>query len=718
MEKKSRRKIFQSKITWTTLPWSEVESFLTLKQNCVFKAAKRKDFYHRQKLNSSFRRDIRCNLLTIRRYSERKRPTLIFQKIIQQPNSHFNSLLFDFLKFKTLSSSQKFKLAKILFENKYFFLHGNFLSSFLNSFNRSLFVERKYKNIYEKEKFLSIYLKKLFEIFPTQKSFQAFQFYWILQLAMEERFHYNFEPELESLLEPNLSFIKSFVTFEQKRLQYQPLHCLKNLIESWFLFSSSKCKHASFKPTKNSYFNEHLFLKGSFRFTKSSLFRKKLERWEYLTITALKEMTLYGLERVRGFFFDILVERKAFKKSETDCLQSFFFSGLDLDIKKWEQSKEILSLKLRGFQKKSKVFEEKLEEKLEVICNPSGESWKGFAGKRFPRYSLSSKGKTVRKVKEKSFGNKYYPLADNTFPLYQRRSSFAFNSLGCIKNVQKTNPWSECKEIGTVSMTREQRKDQPYGLLPKEIGNRRNGEKERNLLQPTSFFLLGSEQEFLLFHNTEKSITSSLKFLKDWILISRTNICFNSLQVSNLKTGIQFQNHSILNSKNMFFCKTKQHKLEILPSKSYQTRFFEYIKKVLIVSRGKSSKFLIRSLSLVLFFWAYSIFFAGHMTLIRKIFRKLDSLLLFQILRWARRNHPNWSGQKIANKYFPRGKVWNYNRKTKKDNWVFSDISKTLYFLPKLSWFDRNDFCQDIHPQILFNGVFQNRKVLNKYLFI
>ncbi len=638
-----------TKTNWNTIPWSEAEFVLTFNQNCVFKAALRKDFYNRKKLNSFFQKDVRCNLLTIRKYSERKRPTLMFQKTISRPNSHFNSFFFEFLKFKTLSSSQKFKLASILSENSYFaegFFQANFLSSFFHSLN-DLFLQRKYpqssgKKIYEREKVFSFYLKRLFKVFPTQASLQAFQFYWILLLAREERFQYIFEPESESLVEPNL---KSPILSDGSRLEYQPLQSLKNFIESSFFqfFSSAKEKanvdalrfksfyekrNSSLKQKKNLHLNKHFFLKGSFNSNKISRFKKKLERFQFL----FKEMTLYSLERVRGFFFDIFSERKACKKPETSFLQPFFLSGLDLDIKKLEQSKKIFSLKSRD----------------------------KFLNKK--NYSLTEYSKVFR-AKLEFVGS---PLNENLkrFQIYPQTS---------------------------------------------------------NRLLASSFLLLGSEQEFLLFHETEKSFTNCLKFVKNWILISFANLSLNSLDLSNLKTGIQFQNHSVTFAvtKTISFYPTfsnlaKDDKLEILPSKSYQNRFLQYVKKILILSRGKSSIFLIRYLRFILFFWGYSIFFAGEMTSIRKIFRKIDSLLLFQIFKWARRNHPNWSRQKVVNRYFPSGNVWNYKRKIKRENWVFSDSSIqpiTCQFLPKLSWLNRDDFCQNPSPQILFTGVFQSRKV-------
>lgn len=553
--------ISQTKKSWSTLPWSEVEFFVTLNQNYLFKAAKRKDLFHREKINLNLKRDVRCNLLSIRRYSERKRPTLMFQKITQPTNSHFNFLLCEFLKFKALSSSQKLKLVKILSKNKNLFLQANFLPP----------VKIKRETT----------LLKILNIFPTQKSFQAFQFYWILLLGTEERFQYVFQPEAESLVEPNLFLTKSVLPFDQKRLQYQPLQCLTNFIKSSALGFHCKTFSKSKSPS------EHLFLLGHFE---SEKFFKYSQGWKF----ANQKLTVFGLQRVLGFFFEILVERKSFNKSQPGLLQSFFLSGLDFDIKKWEQSKKIFSLELQTL-----------------------------------------------------------------VPIYKIKK----------QEVKKNKPLRFRSDI---------------------------------------FFLLDSEQEFLLFQEREKNLTNSLKFLKDWVFTSFANVSFNSLHLSNLKAGINFQNHSILSVKNTSL---------ILPSKSYQKRFFKHIKKIFHVSRGKSSKFLIGWIKLVLFFWGYSIFFCGDITPIRKIFRKVDSLLLFHIFRWARRNHPNWSGQKIANKYFPRGKVWHYKRKRKKGNWVFSDFSDRSFYIPKLSWLDRNDFSQDSSPQILFTGVFQSRKIWSKCLF-
>jgi hypothetical protein len=508
----------------------------------------------------------------------------MFQKITQPTDSHFNFFLCEFLKFKALSSSQKLKLVKILSENRNLFRQANFLPP-----------------VKIKRETTLLKIKRLFEVFPTQKSFQAFQFYWILLLAREERFQYIFQPEAESLVEPNLSLTNSLfpslpysVGFGQKRLHYQPLQCFTNFIKS-SVRSTRISKSKS--PSKN------VFLLGHFE---SEKFFKYSQAWIFAN---QKPLTVFGLQRVLGFFFEILVERKSFNKPKARLLQSFFLSGLDFDIKKWEQSKKIFSLGLQTLVPKSK-------------------------------------GKIFSKL--------------------------------CLK---KEKAWEQ-----------EVNLNKPLKL------------KSRSEI----FFLLGFEQEFLLFQEREKKLINSLKFLRDWLCTSFADVSLNSLHLSNLKTGINFQNHSILSLKNTSI---------ILPSKSYQERFFKHIKKIFHASRGKSSKFLIGWIKLVLFFWGYSIFFYGDITPIRKIFRKVDSLLLFHVFRWARRNHPNWSGQRIANKYFPRGKVWYYKRKTKKANWVFSDFNNRSFYIPKLSWLDRNDFFQDSSPQILFNGVFQYRKIWNKSLF-
>jgi hypothetical protein len=639
MEKANQRQIFQTKKNWSTLPWSEAEYFLSLNQNCVFKTAKRKDFFHREKLHSWFQKDVRYDLLSIKRYSDRKRPTLIFQKIIHRPSSHFNSLFFEFLKFKTLSSSQKFKLAKIISNNSFFekrFFQTNSLLSLLESFfleGNDLFPQKTYK----REKMFFFYLKRLFEVFPTQGSFQAFQFYWILFLSMEEKSQYFFGPESESFVEPNVYLPRSLSASQQSRLEYQPLHCLKNFIESSFFRShkvnllkkiSSKFsftaenKSSSLSQTKKFYPNEPLFLMGSLNSKKFSLFEEKLGTLNFLfpffqtnSLNLFGKITFYGLERLRGLFFDILSERKDFKQ-KTGLLQLFFLSGLDFDIKKWEQSKKTLSSSMK-------------------------------------------------------------------------RQKSSFHCLEQMKNGGEKTPFSG-KSL------------------------RKNEKKEKVRRPAGSFFLLGSEKEFILFNESEKNLVNSFKFIKDWIFLSFANISINFLHLSNLKTGIEFQNHSLKRMKSFYLAIStfsKKETLEIVPSKSYQNRFLEYIKKILIISRGKSSVFLIRSLSLLLFFWRYSIFFNGDMSSIRKIFRKIDSFLFFQLLRWARRNHPNWSRQKIVSRYFPKGKVWNYKRKAKKENWVFSESDEkgTPLFLRKLSWLERKDFLRPPFPQIIFTGVFHKK---------
>jgi hypothetical protein len=655
MRNKTKKHFLKKKKIWNTLPWSEAESALSFYQSCVFKATKTKDNFHRKKLNCSLTRDIRLDLFLIRKHSERKRPTLIFKKTLFQKNSSFESFFFEFLKFRNLSSSQRFKLGTILSENSFFakgFIQQKFFSSSLDCslfqdiefvFQKSFLKNKRLseKSFSEKEKFFSFILKKFFEIFPTRRSFQAFQFYWILLLSMEERFQYLFEPESEDLVEPNLRLIKSQVlqtkSFEQRRSGLQPLQFLKYFFETgyplFFPRETPSLNKESFQPvlenqpvlekigffstkrneTSKSFHStdckKHPFVIGSFQ-SRICVPSKKKKEWfqnssflfQNIIFNLSKDLTLYGLKRIRAFLFENEKQKRFF-------FHPFFFFGLDFDIKKWENSKQLQA-------------------------------------NTFSREENS--------------------------PLFHEKKS-----------------------------------------------------------QSSCFLLFGSEQDFLLFHWNKKRLVKALKFLRDWIESSFLNIGYHSIYLSDLKKGIQFQNHFILLKKRIqriqakppygkIFASFQNQTLEIFPAKSYQKRFLEDMKSILLVCRGKSSKFLILSLNSLISVWSHSIFCPGNKSLIRKIFREMDSIVLFHLFRWAQRTHPNWSKKKIVERYFPREKIWSYDKIKRSQNWVFCDpftslnIKEPSLFLHKLSWLRRKNLNTQLSSEILFSGIFHQKKICKK----
>lgn len=586
MLKNTKLKIKEKKIYWNSLPWSETEYTLTSFQSCVFKTAQKKDTFSRKKLNFLIPKHAGWNLLALRKNSERKRSSLIFKKFLSKENSYLNVFFLEFLKFKKFQSSQRFKLAKIITKNPIFskdlvqadlicyFLNSILLSENLlvfqalyNALNKSYSKKRYGQGLTGKEKIFSFFLKKLFKIFPNQKTFQAFQFYWILLLAKEEKVRFILQPEAQVLMEPNLLALRppSFLnkSNQEDLVKHESLFCFQSFL------NSNSCKAIND-------LNQHPFLSGAFQ---SISLKILLRKWHWfriflflrktITCNLVNHLSFRGFMRVRGSFINFFVKKKRFHFLKILCLQPFLLLGLDLDIKKWQQSKFLLNPEMTSL------------------------------GKSFPT---------------------------------------------------------------------------------------------------TCFFLATFEKRFLFFHYNGKFLSHVLNFAKDWLFFSFSHISFQFLFLTNLNKGLEIQNH----------CIKKKAIFDILPSKAYQKQFLESIKKICIQCRGKSSKFLIVSLISIFSSWQHEIFYNGHITSIKKIFRKIDSFLHFKLFRWARRSHPNWGRQKIVKRYFPKGGIWNCAMKKKVDNWVFCDTFNLLrpIFLKKLSWFYRKNFQKIFLLEFLFSGFF------------
>jgi hypothetical protein len=267
--------------------------------------------------------------------------------------------------------------------------------------------------------------------------------------------------------------------------------------------------------------------------------------------------------------------------------------------------------------------------------------------------------------------------------------------------------------------SKKENDDERFSAIEKSE-NARHGPEWKKL------FFLVEKKEFLCFFFPKTCFFPLESFLRSWFSKSlflqskKTELFF----YSKLTKGFEFQNHVIRavlnfqprcknrtvfqkpNSKNEIQALPKRkgvfpsekerkefrYKLEVFPSKDSRKKLFDRVRQILFRKKGNSAKSLILSLGPMLMCWSLSVFYMGNRSMIKKSLRRMDSILHFQLLRWVYHIHPNWSRQKIVEKYFPLGKTWLFQNAQHKENWVFSDSfptksnEKHLIFLFRFSW--------------------------------
>lgn len=668
---------------WNSIPWNEAEYSMVILQNSLYKSSKRKDSFHKFKIQNKIEQDPRSKLLTLRKIVDENgfffKQNFYKKKVENDSNLQF--IIFDFLKLKKLSSLQKFKLAS-MFSSSFSEKENLFLKlklknlqshvfkssfsceqSFLSwdfvfpeqkkSFNR-LFLNKKFQR-----KELFFLFERIFEIFPTKKSLQAFQFCCFLQLSNEELEKFIFQPELEPLLEPNLqpsslssNEIKTLV-YEKKGKNSFPLlkkgfHTLLSnafLVKKTFLFSG-------FFSHSSCYF----FIKVFFHF--------------------IKKLTLYGFTRIKGFFGDFFywVNKKISSNKKKNYQQKilsepFLFSGLEFDIKKWHKTAK---------EKKNKISNFDFEKNQEIEKSPN---W---------------------------LGNFFFLLEKTKFLFFSPR----INSLLNFSFEKFISDWfsTSLKKIFIKSLT--------SSTLEKGI------EFQNHVIRAyPKFFLKKKSSSFAVsqapqelhgysFLKKRKKLNphSMVNFAKD------SQACVSEKQGLSLFLSLRKKSTylSDADEREVGIAKKKLYKIQIFPCKNYQQRLVKALQEIISQKRGNSAKSLIFALGSLLSLWNSSLCSIENISNIQKIVRKIDSIVHLQLLKWAYKCHPNWNRKKTIEKYFARQKIFVFQGFPHKENWIFSDSfqDKNLFykkiFLLRLSWFYTNKGKQkrEFFSKRIYSGIF------------
>jgi group II intron reverse transcriptase/maturase len=198
------------------------------------------------------------------------------------------------------------------------------------------------------------------------------------------------------------------------------------------------------------------------------------------------------------------------------------------------------------------------------------------------------------------------------------------------------------------------------------------------------FGIIRYADDFVVIHRNKEVVDMAKVALSEW-LANTSGLKFNDdkTKIARASCGFNFLGFSfiVLNINGA-------GRIKIYPSVKNQKSLIDKVGERCTKYRSISTFDLIKSLRPVILGWANYFRFVEC----KETFSKLD-YKIFNILRsWVFRRDKRHGRHKVKEKYFPSGKVYNFDGRTYKNNWVLwgkaygKKRELIENFLPKLAW--------------------------------
>ena len=200
----------------------------------------------------------------------------------------------------------------------------------------------------------------------------------------------------------------------------------------------------------------------------------------------------------------------------------------------------------------------------------------------------------------------------------------------------------------------------------------------------SSITIVRYADDFIVTHLDKTVIENAKLALENWFA-STSKLTFNSTKTRIIPAteGFEFLGFSFIN-----IVRQGQFRIKIYPSKKKQLSVINKIGDVCQKSKSVSAYDLISTLRPIILGWANYFRYAEC----KVIFQKLD-YAMFGILRsWVFRRDRRNNRQEIKERYFPSGKVYTYDKRLYKDNWILvgkkreKDGEVKTNYLIRFSW--------------------------------
>lgn len=196
--------------------------------------------------------------------------------------------------------------------------------------------------------------------------------------------------------------------------------------------------------------------------------------------------------------------------------------------------------------------------------------------------------------------------------------------------------------------------------------------------------------DFVVIHKDRNVIMAAKAELETWFgTTSKLKFNEEKTRIVESHEGFKFLGFDIIN-----LVRNKRGRIKIIPSKEKQSSIIKNIGDITRNNRAISAYSLISILRPKLLGWANYFKFSECQLVFSKIDREVFNILRAWVFRRDRRNNRT----DIKNKYFPPGKIYTYNGKKYKNNWILNGQIKTkggdlvANHLPKISWIASEKF--------------------------
>ncbi len=173
-------------------------------------------------------------------------------------------------------------------------------------------------------------------------------------------------------------------------------------------------------------------------------------------------------------------------------------------------------------------------------------------------------------------------------------------------------------------------------------------------------------------------------FIIQWLKIMNLSLIEETTFTGSTSTGFEFLGYNIitLSKKDKYYSK-------IHVSKEQKRKLLEKTRQIIQSNKASSAYLLIKKLTPIIIKWSKYFQYTESST----EFKQIDHRIFGQLRAWAfRRKAQGKNRQFLKEKYFPSGKLFFYDGKIHRNNWVLCGESKTEQgkmiqnFLPKLGW--------------------------------
>lgn len=207
--------------------------------------------------------------------------------------------------------------------------------------------------------------------------------------------------------------------------------------------------------------------------------------------------------------------------------------------------------------------------------------------------------------------------------------------------------------------------------------------------------------QFLLFHKNKKILR--IVVLRIYLILQSFYNLINleKSSILDVQKGFRFLGFQIIQLN-----RTRQTLVKIWPDKIEQNKFLLTIRCKLQMNKSVSSFEMIQILRPIVLFWANYYQFCDCQITYKRL-----TFLIFQKLRaWCLRRDTRSSKTFVLDKYFPKNKIWIFNRKKYKTRWILygrSEIKEPQLvetFLPNVNWIQKKIFIPVVDKLSLYNN--------------